>query len=580
MSFSFRSVRRLIFRFQVPVFISALLGFLISFSEWLEWAYATAFLPVYEACRLVFGRGCMAPPVEAWRQLLGIPLPLLGMANFAGILLMWTLWLLRRKDWAIRFWAFTGFLGNVGALLFVYAGTRMLNEFTLLGTLFSGAVLVFLLPGFSFRRYVKEAFEFFRGPDLSAALLLFALVLVALLIATARFGVQREEALSLKDPSLPELYDAWTAEKKILNEGLPEGGIELGLPHDARTPVEVVEFVDLECQPCLESLSAALPFPKDLKNRVRYTLLQFPLSSECNPMVSGRPHPRSCEYSELLLGEKRTGDLSPLLERRVRYPLERSDRVLGPKKPFHSNSTEALLLNQHLALGKKLGIQGTPAVYLNGKKIGPFKNPATLIAFTRYVLGRDFSEEPATGRTLGAFSTVPLPFLGKADAPIEIYEFSSFQCPHSQKMNAILNLLVDSGKVKVAYKPLPLEPSEAYEFQARFILALGAAWQGKTGKEKERYAAAFRFFKTDLYRFMKDTSSDKIKKSVSADLKRLGIDDQEIKDLFNAASVKEAFAKNLADGKRLGITQYPVLFVNGHYYQGPPDPAQILAAGK
>ncbi|MBL8992822.1 MAG: hypothetical protein JNM63_05745, partial [Spirochaetia bacterium] len=386
MALSFRSVRRFIFRFQVPVFIFAVLGFLVSFAEWMEWAYATAFLPVYEVCRFVFGRGCMAPPIEVWRQLFGVPLPLLGLANFAGILLMWLLWLLRRKDWAIRFWAFVGFLGNVGALLFVYLGTRTLNEFTLLGAVFSGAVLVFLLPGFSIRRYVKEAFEFFRGPDLSAALILFSTVLVALLIATARFGVERERALSLKDPSLPELYDSWHAEKKILEEELPEGGIELGLPRGAKSPVEVLEFVDLECQPCLESLAAALPFPEDLGSRVRYTLLQFPLSSECNPVVNGRPHPRSCEYSAILLREENRRSDLPLLERRVRYPLERSERVLGAKKPFAANTPEAGLLEKHLALGKKLGIQGTPAIYLNGKKIGPFKNPATLIAFTRYVL--------------------------------------------------------------------------------------------------------------------------------------------------------------------------------------------------
>ncbi|MBL8992774.1 MAG: thioredoxin domain-containing protein, partial [Spirochaetia bacterium] len=111
-------------------------------------------------------------------------------------------------------------------------------------------------------------------------------------------------------------------------------------------------------------------------------------------------------------------------------------------------------------------------------------------------------------------------------------------------------------------------------------LALGTAWQRKTGKETERHAEAFRFFKEDSYRFMKETSSEKLKKAVSADLKKHGIDEQEIKDLFNAPSVKEAFVKNLADGKRLGIAQYPVLFVNGHYYQGPPDPAKILAAGK
>src|SRR5262249_27559787 len=153
--------------------------------------------------------------------------------------------------------------------------------------------------------------------------------------------------------------------------------------------IHLVEFIDLECLPCLESLSAWIPFPEDLRGRVRVTLLQFPLSEKCNSGIRGVTHPYACELSERALGGSPLG--KELLLRRVRFPLEPPERVLkkfSAKTPSGSRGTTPLA--EHVALGQKLKIHSTPAIWVNGKPMVPFGTPQNAVSFIRYLLAKDF----------------------------------------------------------------------------------------------------------------------------------------------------------------------------------------------
>lgn len=57
-------------------------------------------------------------------------------------------------------------------------------------------------------------------------------------------------------------------------------------------------------------------------------------------------------------------------------------------------------------------------------------------------------------------------FEGKADAPVTITEYSSFTCPHcatfhSEVYPALKKKYIDTGKVKMLFRPFPLEPMAA-----------------------------------------------------------------------------------------------------------------------
>lgn len=57
-------------------------------------------------------------------------------------------------------------------------------------------------------------------------------------------------------------------------------------------------------------------------------------------------------------------------------------------------------------------------------------------------------------------------FEGKADAPVTITEYSSFTCPHCATFHketypALKKKYIDTGKVKMVFRPFPLEPMAA-----------------------------------------------------------------------------------------------------------------------
>ncbi|PLX35749.1 MAG: disulfide bond formation protein DsbA [Hyphomicrobiales bacterium] len=57
-------------------------------------------------------------------------------------------------------------------------------------------------------------------------------------------------------------------------------------------------------------------------------------------------------------------------------------------------------------------------------------------------------------------------FEGKADAPVTITEYSSFTCPHCASFHTdtypeLKKKYIDTGKVKMVFRPFPLEPMAA-----------------------------------------------------------------------------------------------------------------------
>lgn len=81
------------------------------------------------------------------------------------------------------------------------------------------------------------------------------------------------------------------------------------------------------------------------------------------------------------------------------------------------------------------------------------------------------------------------PVLGKADAPVTIYEFSSFGCPYSKQIQKIIKETLDKyPQVKLVWKDLPLEDvypgallshraARCAEQQGKFWQMHDAIWQ-------------------------------------------------------------------------------------------------------
>ena len=107
-----------------------------------------------------------------------------------------------------------------------------------------------------------------------------------------------------------------------------------------------------------------------------------------------------------------------------------------------------------MAYGASIGVQGTPAFFINGKLLSgaqPFAAFQTMIEAEL-----DGSAEAGIDVELGDSY-----FKGDADAPVTIVEFSDYECSFcarfaEQTLPSIVSNYIDNGKVKLHYRDFPL----------------------------------------------------------------------------------------------------------------------------
>jgi protein-disulfide isomerase len=112
--------------------------------------------------------------------------------------------------------------------------------------------------------------------------------------------------------------------------------------------------------------------------QVRYVLRDYPLDAECNANVTNTIHPSACEAAVAvrLAREKNREEqmiewifsnqpsLTPEL-------VKQGAREVGQVTDFDARYASTLeLVKSDIALGKQLGVSGTPTIFINGKQIG------------------------------------------------------------------------------------------------------------------------------------------------------------------------------------------------------------------
>lgn len=155
-------------------------------------------------------------------------------------------------------------------------------------------------------------------------------------------------------------------------------------------------------------------------------------------------------------------------------------------------------------------------------------------------------------------------FLGSADAPVTIIEFSDFQCPFCRKLwRDVLPQLkkdyIDTGKVKFVYRDYPLtglhEMAQGSAEAAECADDQGKFWDmhDKMFAEQEKKGAG-----TIAYTII--------------DLKKwagqIGLNQSQFNDCLDTEKYKSEVEKDLADGTASGVRGTPAIFINGKLISG------------
>jgi protein-disulfide isomerase len=144
------------------------------------------------------------------------------------------------------------------------------------------------------------------------------------------------------------------------------------------------------------------------------------------------------------------------------------------------------------------------------------------------------------------------PTKGPNTAPVQIVEFSDFQCPYCKKANSLVGqVLKDYGpKVQFVYKHLPL----AMHPDA-FAAAQASVCAGDQGKFWEFHD---RLFETT------DLSVEALKKYAG----ELSLDVAGFNKCLESESSRSAVLKDLAEARRANVEGTPTFFINGKQARG------------
>jgi protein-disulfide isomerase len=139
-------------------------------------------------------------------------------------------------------------------------------------------------------------------------------------------------------------------------------------PADAK--VTIVEFSDVECPYCSRAASASKQIKEKYGSKVRFVFRQFPLSFHPNAHIAAQASLAANEQGKFWeLHDKMFEDQKKL----DRASLEASAKAIGLDmakfKKALDEKTYAATVDAEMKLGEEVAVDGTPTMFLNGKRV-------------------------------------------------------------------------------------------------------------------------------------------------------------------------------------------------------------------
>jgi protein-disulfide isomerase len=156
------------------------------------------------------------------------------------------------------------------------------------------------------------------------------------------------------------------------------------------------------------------------------------------------------------------------------------------------------------------------------------------------------------------FDVSKAPKHGTDDAPVMMYEFFDYECPHCAAFKPMLDLVLKGyeGKVVLYYMMFPLDKHSEAKSAAQAAVAAN-----ELGKFQEMHDMLFE--KTPIHS----------REAVIGYAKELGLDEAKFTTLYDSAAAQ--VTSDIAQGDAAGVDATPTLFFNDRKYEGPMHPRYI-----
>jgi protein-disulfide isomerase len=355
----------------------------------------------------------------------------------------------------------------------------------------------------------------------------------------------------------------------LKNDGisLPSGSEDSGpvqmrnIIGSKKAPIELIEYSDAECPFCGRFHTQTFPsIKKDYidTGKVSFSYKHLPLPFHPNAQKAGEAiecaakEGKQLEYMDVVYANQKALSVDNLKSYAADLSIDIADCLDSGKM--------ASVVTADMEEAKSFGISGTPAFMVNGIKVvgaQPYQNFKSIFDT---ILSGDKAEiaklvEASKPKAPEAPSNDPVDvdagtsvFMGDANAPVEIIEFSDFECPFCKRLadNALVDVkkdYIDTGKVKLAFRDFPLPFHKKAQKAAE--AAKCAADQGKFWE-------------------MHDAIFANSPNMAVSDLKTMAVDmGINIDSCLDSGEKEQDVKDDLEAGKAAGVTGTPVLFING-----------------
>lgn len=281
---------------------------------------------------------------------------------------------------------------------------------------------------------------------------------------------------------------------------------------DRNAPVTIVEFADFQCGFCQRAAGTLAALQREYgPDKIRVVWKHFPLSFHREARPAAEAAAALFErggsawfwrYHDALFAAA-----APLDAQILEEAAARAGAAAGDVDRALRRGSAAAKVDADLALGRSIGVTGTPAFFVNGVLIGgaqPIEKfravidaelsrarsvaargtpPARLYA---ELTARGFvppkkeaaadDAPPAEDRTLYRVPVAGSPARGPAAAPVTVVEFADFQCPFCVRADDTVTALRRKygDKIRVVFKHQPLPFHKRAEPAAELTLAARA----------------------------------------------------------------------------------------------------------
>jgi len=153
------------------------------------------------------------------------------------------------------------------------------------------------------------------------------------------------------------------------------------------------------------------------------------------------------------------------------------------------------------------------------------------------------------------------PSFGPANAPITLVEFGDLECPDCRQESPVLRRDVPEGypgKVRVVFKDFPLESLHPW--------ARAAAIAGRCVYHQHK--EAFWKFYDWVYQNQEEIDGDNLKNKALAWAGQNSIDSGQLGRCIDTKATEAEVNQSIAEGRSLGVTGTPTLFINGRKIGG------------